>query len=64
MAELTVRQAEHMLALLGLTLADRDRQVRVALESGVPKARVSALTGLARSTVDRILARKTESNGS
>ena len=64
MAELTVRQAEDQLIELAAVLADKDNIVRLALASGVPKARVSALTGLARSTVDRILARKTESNGS
>ena len=54
MRNLTVEEAELELAALGFTLAERDFIVHRGLVAGVSKARVSRLTGIARSTVDRI----------
>lgn len=34
---------------------DRDNRVRAAVAAGVTKHRVSVLTGIARTTIDRIL---------
>lgn len=52
--ELTVRQAEDLLTEWGVMAADRDARVLTALASRVSKRRISALTGLARSTIDSI----------
>ncbi len=38
---------------------DRDNRVRAAVEVGVSKYRVNQLTGIGRSTIDRILAART-----
>ena len=42
---------------------DRDNRVRAAVAAGVTKHRVSVLTGLARTTIDRILLDPTVSAG-
>jgi FixJ family two-component response regulator len=58
--ELTVRQAEAQLIQLSMTLrelARRDRVLLDAVESGVPKARIARLSGVSRTTVDRVIAR-------
>ena len=59
MPELTVRQAREMLASWA---ADhravdgrRDEVVRTAAEAGLIKSEIHRLTGIARSTLDRIL---------
>jgi len=41
------------------TLADRDNRVRRAHAKGVSKHRIHALSGIARTTIDRILKEKT-----
>lgn len=51
-------QAESLLREWARVSADRDRRVLDAISSGVPKARISELTGLARTTIDRITARE------
>jgi hypothetical protein len=55
METLTIRQAEDRLCELGMTLADRDMVIRLAAGAGVSKRRMADLTGLARTTIDRIL---------
>ncbi len=42
---------------------DRDNRVRAAVAAGVTKHRVSVLTGIARTTIDRILLDPTVSAG-
>jgi len=60
MSDLTVRQAREMLtawaAEQDAVAARRDEVVRAAVEAGLSKAEVHRLTGIARTTVDRILA--------
>jgi hypothetical protein len=41
---------------------DRDNRVRAAVAAGVAKYRVSQLTGIGRSTIDRSLAGKKEAS--
>jgi hypothetical protein len=62
METLTIRQAEEQLTELGMTLADRDTVIRLAAGAGVSRRRMSALTGLARTTIDRILAQNCAEN--
>lgn len=57
--ELTVRQAERLLIEWAAVSAGRDGRVRTAYASGVSKMRIHELSGLARSTVDQILAGRT-----
>lgn len=56
MGDLTIREAEQLLAEFGGTVASRDERVRAAYRNGVRKKRIHELTGLARTTIDRILA--------
>ena len=55
---MTVRQAEARLTEWAMWRADvnreRDESVRAALASGVSKKRIYELTGIARTTLDRI----------
>jgi hypothetical protein len=55
--ELTVRQAEEQLIELWIALRERDRVLLDAVESGVPKARISRLSGVSRATLYRVIAR-------
>ena len=55
MAEVTLRQARELLADWATVVRSRDERVRTAVESGLSKSEVSRLTGIARSTVDRIV---------
>jgi Homeodomain-like domain len=55
--ELTIRQAEAQLIEMGKWLAERDRVLRDAVESGVPKARIARLSGVSPRTVHRVIAR-------
>jgi DNA invertase Pin-like site-specific DNA recombinase len=55
MAELTVRQARELLADWAVVVRSRDERVRTAVASGLSKSEVSRLTGIARSTIHRIL---------
>jgi hypothetical protein len=55
MTELTVRQARELLADWAAVVRSRDERVLTAVESGLSKAEVSRLTGIARSTIDRIV---------
>lgn len=54
MTEMTVRQARELLIEWATVVADRDARVRSAFVSGVSKSEIARLTGLARTTVDRI----------
>ena len=45
-----------MLAEWVTVTRDRDNRVRAAVEAGVSKYRINQLTGIGRSTIDRILA--------
>ena len=59
MAELTIRQAREMLTAWAAErmrwTSQRDQVVRAAVEAGVSKSEVHRLTGIARTTVDRII---------
>jgi hypothetical protein len=65
--ELTVRQAREMLtawaAEQDAVAARRDEVVGAAIEAGLSKAEVHRLTGIARTTVDRILGDLRERQG-
>jgi len=53
--ELTLRQARELLAEWAAVNASRDDRIRTAYHSGVSKSEIARLTGVARTTVDRIL---------
>ena len=59
MTELTVRQAREMLAAWAaeqdLVAGRRDDVVRAAVTAGLSKSEVHRLTGIARTTIDRIV---------
>ena len=59
MTELTVRQARKMLAAWAaeqdLVAGRRDDVVRAAVTAGLSKSEVHRLTGIARTTIDRIV---------
>lgn len=59
MQELTVRQAREMLSTWAAerrsVAGRRDEVVRAAVEAGLSKAEVHRLTGIARTTIDRIV---------
>jgi hypothetical protein len=56
--ELTVRQARQMLAAWAAEHdavgSRRDKAVRAAIDAGLSKSEVHRLTGMARTTIDRI----------
>jgi hypothetical protein len=52
----TPEEAEQLLIEWARVARDRDNRVRAAIGAGVSKLRVSQLTGIGRSTIDRILA--------
>ena len=49
-------EAEQLLIEWAFVTRDRDNRVRAAVAAGVSKYRVNQLTGIGRSTIDRILA--------
>jgi len=49
-------EAEQMLSEWVIVTRDRDTRVRAALAAGLSKHRVHLITGIGRSTIDRILA--------
>jgi hypothetical protein len=49
-------EAEHMLSEWAIVTRDRDTRVRAAVAAGLSKHRVHRITGIGRSTIDRILA--------
>jgi predicted DNA-binding transcriptional regulator AlpA len=51
----TADEAERMLILYALI--DRDQLVRQAYRCGISKNRIHTLTGISRSTIDRIVSR-------
>ena len=59
MEELTVRQARELLAQWTADQAAittrRDEAIRAAVDAGLSKSEVHRLTGIARTTIDRIL---------
>jgi hypothetical protein len=59
MPELTLRQAREMLTAWAAerrsVAGRRDEVVRAAVEAGLSKAEVHRLTGIARTTIDRIV---------
>jgi transposase len=55
MAELTVRQARELLSDWAAVMRSRDERVRTAVGSGLSKSEVSRITGIARSTIHRII---------
>jgi hypothetical protein len=50
-------EAEQTLSEWAIVTRDRDTRVREAVGAGLSKHRVHLLTGIGRSTIDRILAR-------
>ena len=50
-----MRQARELLIEWAAVTASRDARVRTAFVSGLSKSEISRLTGLARTTVDRIV---------
>ena len=67
MRELTVRRARDMLAAWaveqGAVAGRRDEVVRAAVAAGLSKSEVHRLTGIARTTIDRIVRAGHESAG-
>ena len=55
MTEMTVREARDLLLEWAAITDSRDARVRSAFVSGLTKSEISRLTGIARTTVDRIL---------
>lgn len=55
--DLTLREARELLATIRADLPARDRIVRAAYDAGVSKQGIHRVTGLARTTIDRILTR-------
>jgi hypothetical protein len=53
---MTRQEAEKMLTEWRTVPPDRDNRVRWAVAAGVSKYRINQLTGIGRSTIDRILA--------
>lgn len=53
---MTREEAERMLAEWHDVTHDRDNRVRAAVAAGVSKYRVSQITKIGRSTIDRIIA--------
>jgi len=53
---MTPEEAEQLLIEWVTVTRDRDNRVRWAVAAGVSKYRVNQLTGIGRSTIDRILA--------
>ena len=53
---MTPKEAEAMLVDWRIVVRSRDERVRAAVAAGLTKHRVSVLTGIGRSTIDRILA--------
>jgi hypothetical protein len=53
---MTAEEAEQLLTEWATIARDRDNRVRWAVGAGVSKYRVNQLTGIGRSTIDRILA--------
>jgi hypothetical protein len=49
-------EAEQMLNEWAIITRDRDARVRAAVAAGLSKHRVHRITGIGRSTIDRILA--------
>lgn len=57
-------EAEQMLSEWVMVTRDRDSRVRIAVAAGISKHRVHQLTGIGRSTIDRILAAATPAGAS
>ncbi len=62
MRDMTPEEAERMLIEWATITRDRDNRVRIAVAAGVSKYRVNQLTGIGRSTIDRILAASAGTN--
>ncbi len=52
---MTTEEAEQMLTEWALVTRDRDNRVRSAVAAGVTRYRVEQLTGIAKTTIIRIL---------
>lgn len=50
-----VKQARDSLAEIAVIRADTDNRIRTAYRLGIRKTEIAQLSGLARSTIDRIL---------
>jgi hypothetical protein len=53
---MTPAEAEEMLAEYAAVVASRDERIRSAIAAGLAKHRVHVLTGVARTTIDKIVA--------
>lgn len=60
---MTPEEAEQLLTEWAFVTRDRDNRVRWAVAAGVTKHRVHQLTGIGRSTIDRILSASSAPNG-
>ena len=56
---MTTEEAEQLLSEWVMVTHDRDNRIRAAVAAGITKHRVHQLTGIARSTIDRVLASPT-----
>ncbi len=56
MRGMTPEEAEELLTEWVTVTRDRDTRVRAAVAAGVSKYRIHQITGIGRSTIDRILA--------
>lgn len=56
MWDMRPEEAERLLIEWAFVTRDRNNRVRAAVAAGVSKYRVNQLTGIGRSTIDRILA--------
>jgi hypothetical protein len=54
--DVTREEAEEILTEWAIVTRDRDERVRSAIGAGLSKHRIHQLTGISRSTIDRILA--------
>lgn len=57
----TVPRAEELLSEWSVVRADRDARILLAWRSRVPKGRIATLMGIARSTVDTVIAKAEKS---
>jgi hypothetical protein len=58
MRKITAQEAEARLLAWAQSNAERDPLIRAAHDAGITKNRIHTLTGIARSTIDRVLAKE------
>ena len=60
MVEMTLREARELLAEYAEMAATRDQRIRTAHASGVSVMEIHKITGLARTTIQKIIESETE----